>query len=85
MRKTPQSTALCMAAWRSAAPVEAVIPLVQSKALFRLRDDVPLAVAVNSARRRWRRALRSPLELWTCCRCSGLSHGVVDLVCHRVP
>ena len=32
-----------------------------TKALFRSRDDTPLAAAVNSARRRWRRAMRFPI------------------------
>ena len=33
-----------------------------TKALIRSRDDAPLAAAANSARRRWRRALRFPID-----------------------
>jgi len=32
-----------------------------TKALFCSRDDAPLAAAANSARRRWRHALRIPI------------------------
>jgi hypothetical protein len=45
---------------RSAAPTAAVLSL-NTKALIRARDEAPLAVAANSARRRWQRALHLPI------------------------
>jgi len=57
MKKTPLYSAICMAERRAGSGGTSA----GTKALFHSRDDAPLAAAANSARRRWRRALRFPI------------------------